>query len=211
MRMCVCVCFQCMWRLARWNIRLTAIIHVYHCSAPHILLFVPSSWASFHSVWSTAKPCSVLLLTNQTSQCHWAALSKTHGHVSSLHSQAFQRLAGSQAIELWFKESKVSAQPDYWEMKKQEVKKDKVLLEYIITMKVCIVFILLIMNSNKGKCKYSIKYVKVQVVYIFVYIFSQHSTVIFGIEGGLFVYVCVWASVSLLQSTAGWQWVHIFP
>lgn len=28
--------------------------------------------------------CGVLLLTNQTSQCHWAALSKTHGHVSSL-------------------------------------------------------------------------------------------------------------------------------
>lgn len=50
-------------------------------------------------VWSTAEPCSVLLLTNQTSQCHWAALSKTHGHVSSLHSPAFQRLAGSRAKE----------------------------------------------------------------------------------------------------------------
>lgn len=43
--------------------------------------------------------CGVLLLTNQTSQCHWAALSKTHGHVSSLHSPAFQRLAGSLAKE----------------------------------------------------------------------------------------------------------------
>lgn len=97
---CVCVSIQCMWRLARWNIRLTAIIHVYHCSASHSFLFVPSSRDCFHSVWSAAEPCGVLLLTNQTSQCHWAALSKTHGHVSSLHSLAFQRLAGSRAKEL---------------------------------------------------------------------------------------------------------------
>lgn len=96
-RACACVRICCMWRVARWNIRLTAMIHVYHCSAPHSFLFIPSSWACFHSVWSTAEPCGVLLLTNQTSQCHWAALSKTHGHVSFLHPPAFQCLAGSQA------------------------------------------------------------------------------------------------------------------
>lgn len=46
------------------------------------------------------QPCGVSLPTNQTSQCHWAASSKTHGHVSSLHSTAFQRLAGSSTKEL---------------------------------------------------------------------------------------------------------------
>lgn len=105
LKTCVCVCVHCMWRLARWNIRLTAIIHVYHCSAPQSFLFVPPSRACFHSVWSTAEPCGVLLLTNQTSQCHWAALSKTHGHVSSLFPPAFQCLAGSQAKNLSLKES----------------------------------------------------------------------------------------------------------
>lgn len=45
---------------------------------------------------SPAVRCS-RVLTNQTSQCHWAALSKTHGCVSSPHPLAFQCLAGSQA------------------------------------------------------------------------------------------------------------------
>lgn len=103
-KLCLSLCIHCTRRSARWKIRLTAIIHVYHCYAPHSFLFVPSAMCSsracLHSVWSTAEPCGALLLTNQTSQCHWAALSKTHGHVSSLNSPAFQCLAGSQAKEL---------------------------------------------------------------------------------------------------------------
>lgn len=114
---CACVRVCCMWRVARWNIRLTAMIHVYHCSAPHSFLFVPSSWACFHSLWSTAEPCGVLLLTNQTSQCHWAALSKTHGHVSFLHPPAFQCLAGSQAKNSNSLED--SAQPSHSEQRKK--------------------------------------------------------------------------------------------
>lgn len=84
--------------------RLTAIIHVYRCSASLIFLFVPSavcsSRACLHSLWCIAQSCGVLLLTNQTSQCHRAVLSKTHGHVSSPHSPAFQHSTGSQAKEL---------------------------------------------------------------------------------------------------------------
>lgn len=102
-------CIHCTQRSARWKIRLTAIIHVYHCYAPHSFLFVPSaacsSRACLYSVWSTAEPCGALLLTNQTSQCHWAASSKTHGHVSSLNSLVFQCLTGSQAKELQLRES----------------------------------------------------------------------------------------------------------
>ena len=129
---CVCACVRAcvparvrMLRLARWNIRLTAIIHVYHCSAPHSFLFVPSSRTCFHSVWSTAEPCRVLLLTNQTSQCHWAALSKTHGHVSSLHSLAFQHSAGSQAKEVKLRDSLglSSARPQWKKNQHQEVNK----------------------------------------------------------------------------------------
>lgn len=56
----VCV-FSLTWRLASWNIRLTVIIPAYHCWAPCSSLFVPSSWAYFHSVWSTAEPCGALL------------------------------------------------------------------------------------------------------------------------------------------------------
>lgn len=52
------------------------------------------------SIQCGPQPCGVSLPTNQTSQCHWAASSKTHGHVSSLHSTAFQRLAGSSTKEL---------------------------------------------------------------------------------------------------------------
>lgn len=90
---CVCVCEGWQGETSDWLLSSMSITV--------LLLFVPSavrsSWACFHSVWSAAEPCGVLLLTNQTSQCHWAALSKTHGHVSSLHSPAFQRLAGSRA------------------------------------------------------------------------------------------------------------------
>lgn len=59
-------------------------------------LCVCSSRACLHSVWSTAAPCGGLLPTNQTSQCHRKASSKTHGHVSSLHSADSQCLAGLQ-------------------------------------------------------------------------------------------------------------------
>lgn len=101
---CLCVCIQYMLRLAKWNIRLTAIIRVYHCSASFSSPLCSLRCALLPGLsplmWSTAESCGVLLLTNQTSQCHWAALSKTHGHVSSPHSPAFQRSTGSRAKEL---------------------------------------------------------------------------------------------------------------
>lgn len=81
---------------------MTAVISVYQCSAS--FLFVPSAvWSVITRVYKG--PCSVLLLTNQTSQCHRAALSKTHGHVSSLHSPAFQCLAGSPFAQRLVQES----------------------------------------------------------------------------------------------------------
>lgn len=64
------------------------------------LCCVCSSPACLRSVWSAAEPCGVLLQTNQTSQCHWADLSKAHGHVRSFHSPALQCLAGTQAKEV---------------------------------------------------------------------------------------------------------------
>lgn len=59
-------------------------------------LCVSSSRACLRSVWSAAAPCGGLLPTNQTSQCHRKASSKTHGRVSSLHSADSQCLAGLQ-------------------------------------------------------------------------------------------------------------------
>lgn len=59
-------------------------------------LCVCSSRACLRSVWSAAAPCGGLLPTNQTSQCHRKASSKTHGRVSSLHSADSQCLAGLQ-------------------------------------------------------------------------------------------------------------------
>lgn len=41
LNLCLSVCIQLMWRLARWKIRLTAIIRVHHYSAPRSSAFVP--------------------------------------------------------------------------------------------------------------------------------------------------------------------------
>lgn len=107
-RACVRVSFRYTWRLARWNIRLTVII-------PSIIvgllalrsLFPPPGLISTQCglQQSPAVRCS-RVLTNQTSQCHWAASSKTHGCVSSPHPLAFQCLAGSQAKNLQLKQSR---------------------------------------------------------------------------------------------------------
>lgn len=98
----VCVCVRALHGNAG---ELRCQIDCYHpclssfCSSLLSLcsLCVCSSWACLHSVWSTAAPCGGLLPTNQTSQCHRKASSKTHGRVSSLHSADFQRLAGLQS------------------------------------------------------------------------------------------------------------------
>lgn len=99
----------CLWKcVCSVHVKVGKVKHQIDCYHPRLSMFCsslssslfPPLCAGFHSVWSAAEPCGVLLLTNQTSQCHWAALSKTHGHVSFLHSPAFQRSAGSQATEL---------------------------------------------------------------------------------------------------------------
>lgn len=62
LKACVCVCvFSLHVKTGKMKHQIDCYHPAYHCWAPCSSLFVPSSWAYFHSVWSTAEPCGALL------------------------------------------------------------------------------------------------------------------------------------------------------